>query len=360
MRILDKYIIKQYLISLLIMLASISLLFIIVEVVDRLPRILKYSQDTWLITQYFFYRLPYIFVLVFPVIVLLSGLFLMNSLSKFNESIAIRAAGISIFRMVLPLLLLGLVMSAVVMLFGDYVLPAAENKRAKIYYVDMRNQEIEDVKMRQNIYYSDDKFIFYLGFFDGYNNKIRVVDITQLDEEFRVVTKTQANEATWDGENWVFSSAYIRHFTQEILLDYQFYETIILEEITVTPLDFIKSAKKPMEMNFFELKEYIARLRKIGEKHHQELVELYTKVSYPLANFIILLFCVPLASASVRSKGRGMIFLLGLLICFPYLMILRISQSLGYNAVITPLTAAWFPHILFLIIGMFFVLKSEV
>ena len=360
MRILDKYIIKQYIISLLIMLGSVSLLFIIVEIVDRLPRLLKYSTDTWLITQYFFYRLPYVFVLVFPVIVLLSGLFLMNNLSKYNESIAIRAAGISIFRMVLPLLILGIIMSGIVTIFGEYVLPAAENKRAKIYYIDMRNQEIEDVKMRQNIYYADDKYIFYLGFFDGYNNRIRVIDITQLDDQFQIVRKVQANEANWNGENWVFSNTFDRHFEHEQLLGYEHFDELIIPEIKVTPLDFIKSAKKPMEMNFFELKEYIERLKKIGEKHHKELVELYTKISYPLANFIILLFCVPLASASVRSKGRGIIFLLGFIVCFPYLIILRIWQSLGFNAAISPLAAAWFPHVLFFIIGLFFVIKSEI
>jgi len=360
MRILDKYIIKQYLLSLVIMLASISILFIVIEVVDRLPRILRYTTDTWLITQYFFYRLPYIFILVFPVIVLLSGLFLMNNLSKYNESIAIRAAGISIFRMVLPLLFLGLIMSIIITIFGDYIVPAAENKRAKIYYINMRNQEIEDIKMRQNIFYSDVNSIYYLGFFDGYTNKIRVVDITHLDESSKIIRKTQANEAIWNGDNWVFNNIYIRHFKNDDLVSYEFYEQHIIPEIKVTPIDFIKSAKKPMEMNFFELKEYIERLKKIGEKHHQELVELYTKISYPLANFIILLFCVPLASASVRSKGRGMIFLLGLLICFPYLMILRIWQSLGFNAIISPLTSAWFPHILFFIIGIFFVIKSEV
>jgi lipopolysaccharide export LptBFGC system permease protein LptF len=84
------------------------------------------------------------------------------------------------------------------------------------------------------------------------------------------------------------------------------------------------------------------------------------KLSFPMANFIILFFCVPVATTNMRSKGRGMIFMLGLLICFLYLTALRISQSLGYNAILSPALAAWLPNLLFLSMGLFFLYKAEI
>jgi lipopolysaccharide export system permease protein len=113
-------------------------------------------------------------------------------------------------------------------------------------------------------------------------------------------------------------------------------------------------------MNFFELREYIVRLKKVGEKFTKELVELNLKVSFPFANLIILLFSVPLVSTSSRSKGRGLIFGMGLLVCFLYLSTLRICQSLGYNEVLSPIVAAWLPNVVFAAIGVFFVIKAEV
>jgi lipopolysaccharide export system permease protein len=101
-------------------------------------------------------------------------------------------------------------------------------------------------------------------------------------------------------------------------------------------------------------------LKRVGESYTNELVDLYTKISFPFANFIILLFCVPLATVSMRSKYRGMIFLLGILICFLFLTVLRISQSLGYNEVLSPFAAAWLPNIIFGLAGGVFVLKAEV
>ena len=360
MRILDKYILKQYLISFIIIQLSFSILFIIIDVFDRLPRILRYSNDILLISQYFLLRLPYLFVLISPIVVLLAGLFLMSNLSKHNESIAIRGAGISVLRMVMPLFILGLFISCLVSFFGEIVLPKAENRRTYIYNVQMKHQEIEDVKMRSNIYYSDDKYLYYLGFFDGYQSKIKVIDITEINDEGKIVRKIQANEAVWDSDYWVFINTHDRQFKNGHMNIYEYFDRKILPEITVTPQDFIKSAKTPMQMNYQELNEYIIRLKKIGEKYHSELIDLYMKISFPLANFVILLFCVPLATASVRSRGRGVIFLFGLLICFTYLMTIRISQSLGYNELLNPITAAWLPHLVFFFIGIGFVIKSEI
>ena len=360
MRVLDKYLLRQYIFSYLIILLSFSILFIVIEVFDRLPRVLRHTDDIALITKYFLLRMPYLFVLTSPVNVLLAGLFLMSSLSKYNESIAIRAAGISILRMITPLLVMGVLISASVALFAEYIMPIAQEKQNYVWNVQMRQREIEDIRIRSNIYYSDNQNIYFISFFDGYQNRKRIIDITTVDDDNNITRKIQANEATWDGENWVFNQTHIREFDNSILTSYIFHESVILPEITVTPEDFVKSGRSPMSMKFKELSEYIERLKRIGDKFHKEQIDLLMKISYPLSNFIILLFCVPLATTSVRSKGRGIIFLLGIVICFSYLVLVRIFQSLGYNEVIRPLTAVWVPHIFFFVVGVFFVVKSEV
>ncbi len=362
MRILDKYILRQYLTTFFVILISFMALFIVIDIFDRLPRVLKYSSDYMLIAEYFLLRVPYLVVLVSPVIVLLTGLFLMNTLSKYHESIAIRAAGISIFRMVSPILIIGVIMSIGIGLFAEFVLPYAESLRNEIYTVQIKKQMLEDVKMRANIYYSGaNDYLYYIGFFDGYQNQMKVIDITQYNgKDGSVSRKISANEAIWNGEEWIFLNCYDRRFANRKQVYYKYSEKASIPEIKAAPNDFIKFAKSNLALNFIELKEYINSLKKIGEKYQVELVDLYMKIAYPLSNFIILLFCVPLASTSVRSKGRGIIFLLGLIICFTYLTTLRISQSLGYNEVLDPLLAAWLPNIIFFILGVFFVIKAEV
>lgn len=361
MRILDKYVIREYTKILLIILLAFSVLMIVVEVSDRMPRLIRRGATAEEMALFFLLRLPYLFLLTSPVVVLLSGMFLMNMLSKYHESIAIRSAGISIVRMVTPLFWIGLLISIVVMLLGEFVLPKTEEYRQYIYEEKIKNQKIEDKKMRSKIHYlGSSNNLYYIGFFDGYRNILKTIDITSFDpENGEIDKKITAKNAVWNGEEWIFEDCYIRYFDQgEIIVT--FHEKISIAEVDITPIDFIKSAKNPRSMNFFELKDYINRLKKIGETVNTELVELNLKVSFPFSNFIILLFCIPLVTASSRNRGRGLMFGLGLLICFLYLSTLRICQSLGINGVLSPFVSAWVPNLVFLLIGIYFVLKSEI
>jgi lipopolysaccharide export system permease protein len=361
MKILDRYILREYTKTLLIILLAFSVLMIVVEVSDRMPRLIRKGATAEDMAAYFLLRLPYLFLLTSPVVVILSGMFLMNMLSKYNESLAIRSAGISVVRMVTPLFWLGLFISIIVMLLGEFVLPRAEEYRQYIYQEKIKNQKVEDKKMRSKIHYlGKNNNLYYIGFFDGYRNTIKTIDITTFDPvNGDIDRKITAKNAVWVEDKWVLEDCRIRYF-DENKIRVEYFDSTTIAEIDVTPLDFIKSAKKPLSMNFFELKDYINRLKKIGESVNKELVELNLKVSFPFSNLIILLFCVPLVTASSRTKGRGLMFGFGLLVCFLYLSMLRISQSLGINGVLSPLVAAWIPNIIFSIIGIYFVIKAEV
>ena len=362
MRILDKYIIREYLKIFLVIAFSFSVLFLIVDISDRLPRLLNRGASWQNLTLYFVLRIPYLMVLSSPVMVLLSGLFLMNNLAKHSESVAIRAAGISVFRMVSPLLIFGLIFSIGILIFGEYVLPSAEYHRKVIYKERIKNQKIEDKKARSHIYYlGKDNNLYYIGYFDGYRGQLSTIDITTfLPESGEIRKKVTASKAVWEDDKWVFKNCYIRTFDGNRLQKSEFYEATEIEEVDVTPIDFVKSAKDPMAMNYFELREYIERLKKVGEKYTKELVELNIKLSFPFANLIILLFSIPLVTTSSRSKGKGLIFALGLFVCFSYLSALRICQSLGYNEVLSPVMAAWLPNIVFGILGIYFVVRAEI
>lgn len=362
MRILDKYILSQFLKTFLIISFSLAIVFIVVDVFDRLPRLLRTTNELNFLVQYFILRIPYLFVITSPVTVLLAGLFLMDMLSRYSESIAIRASGVSILRLVKPLFIFGILYSIFIMFFGDFVLPKAEDYREYVFRVKIRGQEHEDVKMRSNIQYrGEGNTLYNIGFFDGFRNTLRMIDVTTLNPKtYEIERKLTATTAIWQNEQWVFDNCVIRLFKDGQLTSTRHYKSIVLDDINVTPIDFVKSAKSPMSMNYFELRDYIERLKRVGENYNTELVDLYMKISFPFANFIILLFCVPLATVSMRSRYRGMIFVIGIVICFLYLTLLRISQSLGYNEVLSPVTAAWLPNAIFLLTGMVFVSKAEV
>lgn len=362
MRRLDRYILQEFIRTYLIIFFSFAAVFIVIDVVDNLPRLLRAGATFDLAVTYFALRLPYLIVLTSPVTVLLTGLFMMNGLSKHNESVAIRAAGVSIKRAMLPLFILGLFISILVAAFGEYVLPNAESYRSYLYNVKIKGEQPEDQLLKSRIHYrGDEDDFYYFGFFDGYKDNLRIIELTRIDFDKNEITqRISANSANWDGENWVLNDCEVREFSGRDQRNYAYYEQNDNGVLNVEPKDFIRITKKTLALNFLELKDYIGRLEKLGEDASREIVDLHMKVSFPLTNLIVIFFFIPIATSNIRSKGRGWVFMLGLVVCFTYLIIVQLSQSLGYNGVIPPVWAAWAPNLLFTIIGMVFLQKSEI
>jgi lipopolysaccharide export system permease protein len=361
-RILDRYVVREFLKTYLIIFFSFAVVFIVIDVIDNLPRLIRSGATFQLATVYYLLRLPYLIVLTSPVTVLLTGLFMMNALSKYNESVAIRAAGVSIKRAMLPLFAIGLLISLAVLVFGEYVLPYAESQRSYIYNVRIKGEQPDDNLLKARVHYQGKKNDFYyFGFFDGYQNTLRVIDLTRMDS-----TRTEVKEhvtaagARWDKDKWIIQDCEIRRFDKDRQTYYKHYPSTTLPLLDVQPQDFVRITKKTLSLTFFELRDYIKRLRKMGEKTNREVVDLHMKLAFPLTNLIVIFFFIPIATSNIRSKGRGLIFLLGLAVCFIYLIVVRVVQSLGYNGVIPPVWAAWSPNLAFTVLGFLFLRKAEI
>lgn len=361
-RKLDRYIIREFLRTYLIIFFSFAVVFIVIDVIDNLPRLIRSGATTQLAIVYYALRLPYLIVLTSPVTVLLTGLFMMNSLSKHNESVAIRAAGVSITRAMLPLFFIGMMISAGIAVMGEYLLPYAESKRSYVYNVQIKGEKPEDNMLKARIHYQGkDNDFYYFGYFDGYQNTLRVIDLTRIDFKTRQITEhVTASAATWKDGKWILQDCEVRQFKDGMQTKWEYYPSTDMKVLDVEPKDFVRITKKTLSLTFFELRDYITRLEKMGEDTNREMVDLHMKLAFPLTNIIVIFFFIPIATTNIRSKGRGLIFLLGLAVCFIYLIVVRIVQSLGYNGVIPPIGAAWGPNVAFTLLGILFLRKAEV
>jgi len=362
MRKLDRYIVREFLKTYFIIFLSFAAVIIVIDVIDNLPRLIRSGATTQQAFIYYLLRLPYLIVLTSPVTVLLSGLFLMNSLSKHNESVAIRAAGISIKRALFPLFIIGLIISAGIAVMGEYLLPWAESTRSYVYNVQIKGERPEDNMMKTRVHYQGKAGDFYyFGFFDGYKRSLRVIDLTRIDFMTQQITeRVTASSAYWDSTKWVIQDCEIRRFQDGVQTAWEHYPSTDQKLLDVVPEDFVRITKKTLALNYFELKDYIGRLQKTGEKANKEIVDLHMKLAFPLTNLIVIFFFIPIATSNIRSKGRGLIFLLGLVVCFVYLIVVRVVQSLGYNGIIPPIWAAWLPNIGFTLLGAVFLYKAEI
>jgi lipopolysaccharide export system permease protein len=123
-------------------------------------------------------------------------------------------------------------------------------------------------------------------------------------------------------------------------------DTLVYARSNITPEDLLDIEILPEEMNFSELNRFVDKMLSLGADARRWLVDLYMKISYPLANFIIVLFGAPMAARKRRS-GPALGFALALLISFIYFLFLRTGQVLGHKGDLSPWVGAWIGNIVF-------------
>ena len=361
MRILDRYFTREFLKTYLLVFLSFGTVFIVIDVIDILSPLMRSGTSLQDAILYYALRLPYLIVLSSPLTILITGMFMMNTLSKHNESVAVRSAGISIKRALLPLFILGVIISIMIAVFGEYVMPLAEKTRANLYDTQIRGAEPEAPADRARLYFQGENGeFFHIAFYDGSQNIIRGIDIAWADSSFTgIKSRAIASTAIWKKDGWELGDCSLRGFTGRQSIEYQAPPPNAGKLLDLTPQDFTKAGKKSLHLGFFDLRDDIASLKKTGEKANRETQDLHLKLAFPLTNLIAVFFFVPIATSNIRSRGRGLLFALALALGFTQLILIRMAQSFGYAGIIDPVLAAWVPNICFAALGLFLLWRAE-
>ncbi len=347
MRILDRYIIKKFLVILFFTTLAFIVIFIVVDLIEHLDKFLGSDATADRLILYYVYYIPYIILLTLPVNMLLSSLFSLGSMAQYNELMACLSSGISLYRLVIPILLVALVISALSGVAGETIVPESNRKRLDLYRYDIRNEPRQKGGTERQISLQDyDNRQMSILYYDARQKRANKVNIV-WKEGNQIRERWDARYMVWrDSLNyWVLHEITRRTFANDT-------ETITkldsfrYEDTRILPEDLVDLQLKPEEMNYRELKSFVEKMENLGADARKWVVDLYMKVSYPFASFIIVLFGAPLASRKRRS-GPALGFALALLISFVYFLFLRSGQVLGHNGTLEPWLGAWIGNIVF-------------
>jgi lipopolysaccharide export system permease protein len=356
-RKLDVYLASRFVKMILVAVSSFVVVFVSVDAFDHFTRWVDKDVSVSAFLTYYFYGLPYIVVLVLPVAVLLSSLFLISSLSKKNELVAMRAAGISIPRIFLPLLAVGALTSLFELGVGDFIVSNATYQQSQVRRVEIDGQEPINYSRRSNFAHrAPDGSILDIGFFNGQTEIMDDITIEWFDDSSRVTRRLDMDRMIWLDSTWVGIGTTDRIFGPSGALAFSTADTLILPEITESPVDFGSRQKAPGEMNFIELSNYIRNVDEAGGDTRGDLVEFYLKFFFPLSNLIMVFVGAPLALRNPRS-GKASSIGLAILLAFLFFSLLRFGQTLGHKGALPPLLAASIADIVFISIG--FILLSR-
>ena len=379
MRILDRYLIKQFCFVLLFSLIAFWVIFLVVDLVEHLDKFIDKQAAFFVVVKYYFYYTPYILVLSLPVSMLLSSLFSLGQLAKHNELTAMKSAGISLYRILLPLFILAFVMSLFVMGFGEILVPITYQKMMEVKTVEIEKGKRETNIILNNVFVQEeDGRIFHLATYDT-KEKIGTGALVQRFEENRLKEEIRAKKVRWENNGWLFEDGVERIFSDSLAepghsedlgkakLDslppnpteeYQAFDKLFRLDLKIKPEALAKRQKKPDEMGYFELADYVKIKKRSGQVVAKETTDLHLKIAFPFVNFIIVLFGAPLAANPKRS-GLAIGFAISLFISFVYYTLIRMGQSFGYSEKLPPLLAVWAANILFVILGTILLVKAK-
>lgn len=350
MRILDRYLLREFLGYAFLGIGTFSALFIVVDLFEKIDTFVDFRTPPSTVMRYYAWGLPAILTQVLPIALLLGSLLGLTQLRKHNEVTAMQGSGQSPWRLARPLLAVAFLFSLAQYAMNEAVGPSAHTRQKRILSAEIRKQQESDRRSQSEVRLLGAGRRFWVArYFDAPSRSLREVSLQQLDAPV-VRGRVDARIARWDAGVWRFEDGWIRTFrdSTEATVRFRAYGTTEPEE---TPPDFSRGVKDPFFMSMKDLWTFARRVGESGGETQEHLTNFHIRASFPLADLIMVLLGAALSLRVVRGGNLALGFGLSVTIGFAYFALIRTGQTLGYNGTLPPLLAAWLGNLVFGAIG---------
>ena len=356
-QILDDYVLRQFLEYFGLVLSTFLVLTLIFTFFELLSDILR--SRVALVMEFMVNVIPSTVYLITPLCVLIAVLVTFGLLQKSNELTAMKATGISLYRLIVPVIAISAMLSLSLFLFDQFYLPRA-NKRQDALRNEIKGKPAQTYLNPQRKWiFGAHHEIYYYEFFDGERNQFANLSVFDLDPKaFALVKRTFASRVFWNDSlgKWVFERGWIRDLALTQVRDYRTFDVTTFSDVDEPPGYFKKEVKQYSEMNFEELKAYIRELEQGGFDVVRLKVQLYKKLSYPLITLVMSILAIPFAvSAGRQGALKGVATAIGIGVV--YWVTSGLFEAMGNVSQLPAALAAWSPDVIFALAGGYFMLK---
>jgi lipopolysaccharide export system permease protein len=349
--IIDRYLVRSHLAFMAIGLVVAAALFVVVDLAQTLDRFLRAKPPLAYVLEHFAYRLPAWLHDGLPIVMLVATIFLFLTLTRYHELTALKAAGISLYRISAPIVLLGLVVAVLAGMFQELVLPQLNERGEEVDRVKIRGQLPRHMQSRARLWLRGGDTRFYrIELVAPGTSDLYGITVLELTRDFRLQSRLDARRAHWSGVAWELQDGAFREVTGERQIESVPF-TVSALNLDERIEDFTQVQKPVAAMSYAELSEYVRRLESAGFHAKKYMVELYAKLAFPLVNLIMVLVGIPFALQSPRSTRLfGIGLAIGIMV--GYMVVHQAAVALARADLLPPLLAAWTANVIFLGLGL--------
>jgi len=363
--ILDEYVLREFLKMFALVLSSFVLMMLVFTFFELIGDILRNHTPLATVGDYLLNLTPSMIYQITPLSVLIAVLVTFGLFNRSSELIAMKATGISIYRLVIPVVVIAAILACGLFAFDQYYLPQANRKQEAL-------RNIIKGKPAQTTLNPNNKWIFgqqhagepdriyYYQFFDPDQNAFAHITLFEFDPKtFALTKRIYAERAVWDEDQraWRFENGWARTMQGANVNEFREFQNATFAEVHEEPGYFKKENLQSQEMNFGQLQHYITDLQQGGFDTMRLRVQLYHKLAYPLVTIVMAVLAIPFAlSMGRRGSLTGVAWAIG--IALAYFVVAALSDDMGYVNYLPSAVAAWSPDILFGLTGGYLLLRT--
>jgi len=380
---IDRYILRQFVLTFLFSLLAFVVIYIAVNVMENLGDFFdNHVPGTVILTYYIFY-VPDMVQLIVPIGMLLAALFTIGRLDTTHELTAIRAAGRSMPRVAAPLLAFGLIISLVMVYFDGWVVPYTNKQKFAIE----RKYLGKNLMGGQHLVFKrlSPTLNLLIDYFDPTTGQASMVTLERFDTTakipsvtidrksvsetvlqvdtvsgIRITERIDAISMRYDSTSghWIMQNGIARNFNTPPHVGVTKFTERELSFLPITPEELNLSQQKPAELTLEEMRDRIEQERLGGRDVAGLMIDYYGRFAFPFSAFIVIFFGIPFTSGQ-RKGGAAVQIAITALISAVYLILTEVSKTFTYGADFPPALTAWMANIVFFLVGIFNLYRIE-
>ncbi len=353
--IIDRYIMRKYLSIFAFVFLSALSVSAIVSFFDRIDSVYEHNKPLGLLFAFIWYKIPESVQYILPVTALIATLLSLGLLTKSNEITAMKACGISLYRIIIPILVLSCLVSFCSFYVQENILPDSNKRAEKVW------SEIQDMPARsygnldrQWLLSRTKNRIYHYRYFDKNASAFSQLSIFEIEPVSWSLEKRIFSEKGYlEGQDLMLMDVWTRDFEGSRVTGFEKIETMLLPQSEEKNY-FLKEGEEPDQMSFRELRQYIGQIEDKGFETLKFKVDLNFKLTFPLASLIMALLGIPFAF-SMGKRGALVGIGLSVVIAIAFWGAVATFRSLGYVNYLSPFLAAWGPSLIFGAVGLYLI-----
>jgi lipopolysaccharide export system permease protein len=360
MILLYRYILAHFIRNLGMIMASFITLYLLIDFFEKIDNFLEKGKTFSLIATFFAANIPFIIDLMSPVCILLAGVVTLGVLNHSNELIALKACGIPLKKITLPIIGAALASILLFLAMAQFVLPQTVAVTNRIWNKEVKGKVPLGIYRNGRYYYRGVDGFYSFSRPDPQKNFFKNFSYTVWNDEYAAKSLIAAEIAVWDKGVWTLRNGQIQNGAGRERFTTQVFKVRQLK-LPETPDDFFVPAYRTMELSLAQLYKETQHTRSEDERN-RALTEFYGRISYTFLGLPLLLLGLPLLLLVYRKWGRDLSLAIPVSCGMAFVCwgVYTTLQSLAKASYLPPLASALSVHLVVGFLGFFLLLREDV